>query len=601
MTNTVASFNSLRTRKFSVTENIFINLIRMQKRIIVIGSGAGGLAAALCLARAGHQVSLLEQHYVPGGWCHSFYLNGQRFSPGVHYLGRVGKGMTTSTMFEGLGIANDLVFFRMNPKGYEHCLIDGQRFDLPAGPQQLFESLAARFPREKENLRKYLKLVDQVSKQLYLIPQMNGFWDNVTIPFRTAQLGKYGLFSLKRVINWHIKDPLLKQVLNVQCGDYGLPPALASFPLHCAAMDHYIEGGYYPMGGGAAIVKAFTRAIRKHGGEIRTGEAVKRIIVEKQGKDRRATGVILASGEIINADIVVSNADPGKTYLEMVGIGNLSKKMHSRLLKTRYSVTSLILFLTVDRDLRKAGMDSGNIWVMPEGDLDNLFETMSTDDILSGDHFPGFFVSCSTLKDPPSFNGRYHNLEVITFLDYKTFRSFAGEDIARSPEYLKYKDRLAQKLLNSLERVVPGVKDHVVQMDLGTPITNEFYVNGTAGNSYGTEKTLKQIGPFAYNMRSEIDNLYLCGASILAHGVSGSTNSGIATAAKILGCTPDDLIRPIEGQQTRVYEAEDPSDWPEWIRQKMQMKQRGFKEIDPSQDPALLFSGTRDFTQSRQE
>ncbi|HTE34203.1 MAG TPA: hypothetical protein VK666_27680, partial [Chryseolinea sp.] len=157
------------------------------------------------------------------------------------------------------------------------------------------------------------------------------------------------------------------------------------------------------------------------------------------------------------------------------------------------------------------------------------------------------------------------------------------------------------KLLNSLERVVPGIKDHVVQMDLGTPITNEFYVNGTSGNSYGTEKTLKQIGPFAFNMRSEIDNLYLCGASILAHGVSGSTNSGIATAAKILGCTPDDLINPIEGQQTRVYEAEDPSDWPEWIRQKMEMKQKGFKEINPSQDPALVFSGTSDFTQSRQD
>jgi all-trans-retinol 13,14-reductase len=437
----------------------------MHTDTIVIGSGAGGLAAALCLARAGQKVILLEQHYVPGGWCHSFYLNGQRFSPGVHYLGRVGEGDTTSAMLKGLGIANELVFFRMNPKGYEHVLIGKEKFDLPAGADNLLDTLGARFPEEKDNLRKYLRLVYQVSHQLYLIPQMSGFWDNITIPFRTAQLGKYGLFTLKRVIDWHIKDPLLKQVLNVQCGDYGLPPGRASFPLHCAAMDHYIEGGFYPMGGGAALVKAFTSGIKKYGGEIRTGLAVKRILIEKEGKKRVAKGVEMADGGVITADRVVSNADPGKTYLDLVGKENLSPKLYSRLQKTRYSVTSLILFVTIDIDLRAAGLDSGNIWAMPPGDLDALFQTMSADDIVSGDHFPGFFISCSTLKDPSGFNGRYYNLEVITFIDYKTFRSFAGEDVERSPEYLKYKDQLARKLLNSLETVVPGVKDHVVQMD----------------------------------------------------------------------------------------------------------------------------------------
>ena len=221
------------------------------------------LSAALCLARAGQKVVVIEQHYVPGGWCHSFYIDGQRFSPGVHYIGSMDKGQSTSNLYKGLGIANDLVFFRMNPDAYEHCWIGDERIDMPAEIDHLYESLAKRFPKEKKGIKKYLELVKNVSREIHLIPKMNGFWDNITIPYRTRHLGKYGLFSLKRVVGWHIKDPLLQKVLNIQCGDHGLPPSKASFPFHCAVMDHYFNGGFYPMGGGAAIVKAMTNAIKK--------------------------------------------------------------------------------------------------------------------------------------------------------------------------------------------------------------------------------------------------------------------------------------------------------------------------------------------------
>ena len=189
---------------------------------IIIGSGAGGLSAAICLSRAGQSVLVLEQHDVPGGWCHSFYLNGHRFSPGVHYIGLLDKGQSTSKLYEGLGIANDLVFFKMNADAYEHCWIGEERIDMPADVDKLYRVLSARFPAEKKRLAKYLTLVQNVSKQIQLIPKMNGFWDNVTIAYRTRHMGKFSLFSLKKVVDWHIKDPLLKKVLNVQCGDHGL-------------------------------------------------------------------------------------------------------------------------------------------------------------------------------------------------------------------------------------------------------------------------------------------------------------------------------------------------------------------------------------------
>lgn len=125
---------------------------------IVIGSGAGGLTTALCLARAGQKVLVLEQHYVPGGWCHSFYLNGYRFSPGVHYIGMLEKGESTSNLYESLGIANDLVFFKMNPLAYEHCWVGAERIDMPAGIDNLRESLSRRFPAEKKVYRNTSRL-----------------------------------------------------------------------------------------------------------------------------------------------------------------------------------------------------------------------------------------------------------------------------------------------------------------------------------------------------------------------------------------------------------------------------------------------------------
>jgi all-trans-retinol 13,14-reductase len=544
---------------------------------IIIGSGAAGLTAALCLSRAGQKVLVLEQHYVPGGWCHSFYLNGHRFSPGVHYIGLLDKGDSTSKLYEGLGIANDLVFFRMNAKAYEHCWIGKERIHLPANFDALYESLALRFPAEKVGLKKYLTLVKNVADEIQLIPKMKGFWDNLTIGYRTRHMGKYGLFSLKRVIDWHIKDPLLKAVLNVQCGDHGLPPHQASFPVHCVVMSHYFKGGFYPIGGGASIVKAMTTSIRKFKGEIRTGQPVKRILIEGD-KIKKAVGVELQSGEIIKANRVISNADPAKTY-SMVGKENLSKKLQSKLSKTRYSVSACFLFLTVDMDLKKAGLDSGNIWQLNHADIDALYTGMTLSALLEGDATPPCFISCPTLKDPTSFNGREHTLEIVTFIQSESPTTETNGEDAKA--YEKNKAKIAEKLIAGVELVIPGIRAHILHSEIGTPKTSMHYINATNGNAYGTEKTFKQMVAAPFKTKTEIENLYMCGASILAHGVGGASNSGVQTAAKILNCSTDELLKANDGQEIRIYDAEDNSQWPQWIFDKIEIRKRRFEGAVP--------------------
>ena len=541
---------------------------------IIIGSGVGGLAAAICLSRAGQKVLVLEQHYVPGGWSHSFTLNGQRFSPGVHYVGLIGEGQSTNELYRGLGVANDMVFFRMNIKAYEHCLIGNEIIDLPSGIENLKEVLSQRFPKEEKNIREYLSLVQKVSDELQLIPKLKGFWQNITVPFRTKHFGKFAFFSLKRVVNWHVKDDLLKATLNIQCGDHGLPAYRACFPVHCSVMNHYFDGGYYPMGGGGGIIKAMTNAVKRHGGEVRVKQNVKKIIIE----DSKATSVQLADGQIIKAKTIVSNADPSITYLNLVGREHLSKGLVKKLDKTKYSVTSLILFLTLEMDVTQFGIDSGNIWMMKDEDGDQNFKDLMQNNIAEGDCFPAVFISCTTLKDPVSFNGRYHNFEVVTYVDYDNLQDFGKEDYHNS-DYLEFKEKVIKKLLNNIEKVIPGAKQHVVQAELGTPKTNEFYINSTKGNVYGTEKKLNQVGPFSYKNKSEISNLFLCGASTLSHGVGGATHSGVMAASMILNCTTAELMHEDSNQKLRIYDAEDSSTWPEWIHVKRSDKIRTFKEV----------------------
>lgn len=542
--------------------------------VIVIGSGAGGLTSAICLADRGKKVLVLEKHEVPGGWCHSFYINGQRHSPGVHYIGLLGEGESTSDLYKSLGIANDLTFFRMHNDAYERCHLVEHQFDYPNSYDKLIAKLILRFPEEEKGIRKVMNLIEKVNTQIMLIPQLKGFWNHILIPFRTKEMGKYGLFNLEKVLKKFIKDPVLRNILSVQCGDHALAPSKVPFPFHCALMGHYKNGGYYPMGGGGALVKAKTNRLKTLGAEVRTKNGVEKIIFEGS----KAIGVKLENGEKLFAKTIISNADPHTTYHKLIGKEKLNKKLQKKLSKTKYSLTSLILFLTTDLDITQYGMHSGNIWRFNQVDINDALRGITETSLLELEELPGMFISCSSLKDPTSFDGKNYNFEVVTLINYEQFKPYEHLGEERNEAYRDFKSNLCDLFMVTLEKEFPGIKNHVVQMDLGTPLTNEYYVNTTKGNIYGTEKNLMQIGPFSFKTQTPFENLYLTGASVLSHGVAGAAHSGVQTAAKILGERPEELLQVKPDQKLRILEAEDDTHWPEDIKRKIALKQKKFRE-----------------------
>lgn len=277
-----------------------------RKKVVIIGSGLGGLSCGVILAKNGYEVTVLEKAAQIGGCLQCFSRHGAKFETGMHFIGSAAKGQTLSRLMDYLEISKDIQLSQLDPMGYDVVALGGDTFKFANGREQFIAQMAEYFPRQRENIAKYYDLVEEVAGASSLHSLKYAESDAVINT-------KYQLLPINAVIEELITDPLLAKVLVGNLPLYAAERDKTPFSTHAFIMDFYNQSAFRIAGGSDAIATSMKHTIEKYGGNVYTQKAVTRI----QCDDTHATGVEVNGEEFISADYVISGVHPKRT-LELI-------------------------------------------------------------------------------------------------------------------------------------------------------------------------------------------------------------------------------------------------------------------------------------------
>jgi phytoene desaturase len=305
---------------------------RSAPHAVVIGSGFGGLAAAIRLGARGYRVTVLEKLDEPGGRAYVFLQDGFTFDAGPTIV-------TAPFLFEelwslcGRRFEDDIDLRLMSPF-YRIRFDDGDTFDYSGDPDAVRAEIARFAPGDVEGYDRYMEHSQDVFRvgfeELGHVP-FSSWRDMARIVPDMVRLQSYR--TVYGIVSKYIKDPRMRMVLSFH------PLLIGGNPFSVTsiyALISFLErrwGVHSAMGGTGSLVRGMVGLIEGQGNAIRCNAQVERILVQ----GRRATGVRLASGEEIAADVVVSNADAAWTYRHLVPAEARGRWTDRRIDRARYS------------------------------------------------------------------------------------------------------------------------------------------------------------------------------------------------------------------------------------------------------------------------
>ncbi len=470
-------------------------------RAIVVGSGFGGLAAAIRLAAAGHEVTVLEKRERIGGRAYLYELDGFRFDGGPTVL-------TAPFMFEELfALAGEKLedHVRLVPLDpfYRAFDADGAHFDFHADPERMREEVARRSPADAAGYTRLSGRISRIFDAFYPYTERPMMQLHVMLRMLPFLLRHRAALGVQRLVDACIRDPFLRRALAFH------PLLIGGHPAHTPALYALIVeferrwGVHYAVGGTAAIVDALGGLLERLGGRIECGAEVERILTD----GGRVRGVRLADGSTRDADIVVSNADPGFTYEALLGP---SRGLAARRAKAaRPSMSLHVLYFGADRTWPETPLAHHNLLLGGDSRhvLDRVFRrarrTAGREQLAADDLF--LYVHLPTRTDrsiaPEGCEAMYVLVAAPPLRD--------AEHI--SPETARDVRDIVVQVLD--ERYLPGLKDHLVVEHAIGPEHFRDVLNTPHGAAFSLQPTLFQSGWFRPHNRSpRVQGLYLVGA-----------------------------------------------------------------------------------------
>jgi phytoene desaturase len=485
-------------------------------KIVVIGSGFGGLAAAIRLRAQGHAVVVLEKLPDPGGRGRVFEQDGFVFDAGPTII-------TAPSLFEdlfataGKKLPDYATLVQLDPY-YNVRFEDGTVFSYNGDRESIIAQIRAINPDDVDGYLRFVEKAEEIFRTGFAL--IDKAFDKLSDMMRVlpdlARLGSHR--SVASFVNGYIADPRLRQVFSFH------PLLVGGNPFQTTsiyALIHTLEqkwGVWFAMGGTGALVRGMVRLLTDIGGEIRFSSEVSRIEVDATRK--RATGVTLSDGTLIKADAIVANSEVAQTYMSLLPSSARKKNTDKRMKSLRYSMSLFVMYFGTDRKYE----DIAHHEIIMGPRYRELLEDVFTKKILPRDF--SLYLHRPTATDqslaPPGHDAWYV-LSPVPHL---------GGNVDWATAAKPYRDSIVSYLE---ERYLPNLSQHIVTERIIDPRYFSETLNSHLGSAFSVEPILTQSAWFRPHNRSEdIPNLYFAGAGTHpGAGLPGVLSSGKIVADMI--------------------------------------------------------------------
>ncbi|WP_354635249.1 phytoene desaturase [Planktothricoides raciborskii] len=485
-------------------------------KIVVIGSGFGGLSAAIRLQAQGHQVQILDKRDRPGGRAYVYEQDGFIFDGGPTII-TAPQLIDELFQLHGKKTSDYVQLVPLDPF-YTVRFADGSAFYYNSDRDALIEQIRQFNPADVAGYEQFAQATEQIYQKGFplMTKAFSRFTDMLPVAPDMLQLQSYK--SVTSFVNQYIKDERLRQVFSFHPLLIGGNPFTSSA---IYAMIHQLEqhqGIWYAMGGTGALVQALVRLFTEMGGEIFLNTEVEQISMNEN--TRKADGVKLKNGEFIAADVIVSNGDVAHTYLNLVPEKFRRKYRDRRIKKMNYSMSLFVLYFGTNR--RYEQMGHHEIIMAPR--YRELMQDIFDRKQLAADF--SLYLHRPTATDPaiaPEGCDAWYVLSPVPNL--------AGLTDWRT-QAKSYRDQIIHYLE---QRYLPNLSQHILTERYIDPLHFRDTLNSYLGSAFSVQPTLMQSAWFRpHNHSEDVENLYLVGAGTHpGAGIPGTICSGKIVAEAI--------------------------------------------------------------------